>query len=100
MASDRAGLIFREDYFDDPAGWAAVKALLVDVFGVDVKPLDRLGGPDRTLMSSAWFDEKRAMRREFFRLFDAARHRRTSGKSGRAAIGRSGAGISRQRPLS
>lgn len=57
MASDRAGLIFREDYFDDPAGWAAVKALLVDVFGVDVSPLDRLGGPDRTLMSSAWFDE-------------------------------------------
>ncbi|SOC44298.1 predicted N-acetyltransferase YhbS [Rhizobium subbaraonis] len=57
MTDDRAGLIFREDYFGDPAGWAAVKALLVDVFGVDVSPLDRLGGPDQTLMSSAWFDE-------------------------------------------
>lgn len=57
MTDERAGLTFREDYFDDPAGWAAVKALLLDVFGVDVSPLDRLGGPDPTLMSSAWFDE-------------------------------------------
>jgi len=56
MTGDRAGLAYREDYFDDPAGWAAVKALLVAVFDVDVSPLDRMGGYDRTLMSSAWFD--------------------------------------------
>lgn len=56
MTGDRAGLSFREDYFDEPGGWAAVKALLLTVFDVDVSPLDRMGGRDRTLMSSAWFD--------------------------------------------
>ena len=39
-----------------PGGWAAVKALLLAVFDVDVSPLERRGGRDRTLMSSAWFD--------------------------------------------
>lgn len=56
MTGNRAGLTYREDYFDDPGGWAAVKALLLTVFDVDVSPLNRMGGRDRTLMSSAWFD--------------------------------------------
>ncbi|PWE56145.1 GNAT family N-acetyltransferase [Metarhizobium album] len=49
-------LIFRQDYFDDPAGWRAISDLLRDVFGVDISPLDRLGGHDRSNMPSAWFD--------------------------------------------
>lgn len=56
MTDGRAGVSYREDYFDDPGGWAAVKTLLLTVFDVDVSPLDRMGGRDRTLMSSAWFD--------------------------------------------
>jgi GNAT superfamily N-acetyltransferase len=51
------GLVYREDYFSDPAGWSAVKDLLRDIFGIDISPLDRLGGPDPTSMPSAWFDE-------------------------------------------
>lgn len=50
------GLTFRQDYFDDPAGWRAIAELLRDVFGVDISPLDRLGGHDTTNMPSAWFD--------------------------------------------
>lgn len=52
----REGLIFRQDYFDDADGWAALKALLVDIFDVDVSPLDHLGGHDRTSFPSAYFD--------------------------------------------
>ena len=50
------GLVFRQDYFDDPAGWRAICDLLMDVFGVDITPLDRLGGHDRSNMPSAFFD--------------------------------------------
>ncbi len=54
--ADTAGLRFRQDYFDDPAGWRAISDLLLDVFGVDISPLDRLGGHDRSNMPSAFFD--------------------------------------------
>lgn len=49
-------LIFRQDYFDDPAGWQAISDLLHEVFGVDISPLNGLGGHDRSNMPSAWFD--------------------------------------------
>ena len=49
-------LTFRQDYFDDPAGWKAIGDLLMTVFGVDIGPLDRLGGHDRSNMPSAYFD--------------------------------------------
>ncbi|WP_246735612.1 GNAT family N-acetyltransferase [Agrobacterium sp. a22-2] len=57
MPADRAGLNFRQDYFDDPAGWAAIKSLLYDIFSVDLDPLDSVGGYDRTSFPSAFFDE-------------------------------------------
>lgn len=50
------GLTFRQDYFDDPAGWKAISDLLMTVFGVDISPLDALGGHDRSNMPSAYFD--------------------------------------------
>lgn len=50
------GLTFRQDYFDDPAGWKAIGDLLMTVFGVDIGPLDALGGHDRSNMPSAYFD--------------------------------------------
>nr|WP_237351704.1 GNAT family N-acetyltransferase [Rhizobium sp. ACO-34A] len=54
--ADRAGLFFRQDYFDDPAGWSAIKTLLIDIFNVDITALDGLGGHDRTSFPSAYFD--------------------------------------------
>ncbi|MBD9374110.1 GNAT family N-acetyltransferase [Rhizobium sp. ARZ01] len=54
--NDRAGLTYREDYFGDPAGWAALKDLLLDVFGLDISPVDGLGGPDPSSLPSAYFD--------------------------------------------
>lgn len=54
--SDRSGLFFRQDYFDDPAGWSAIKTLLIDIFDVDISALDGLGGHDRTSFPSAYFD--------------------------------------------
>ncbi len=50
-------LTFRQDYFDDPAAWAALVSLLKDTFGIDLDPLRRLGGPDPTSMPFGWFDE-------------------------------------------
>lgn len=50
-------LTFREDYFGDPAGWAALVALLHDTFGIDVSIQDRFGGPDPTSVAFAYFDE-------------------------------------------
>lgn len=52
----RQDLVYREDYFDDPAGWAAVKDLLATVFEIDISPLDLFGGHDTTSMPSAYFD--------------------------------------------
>ncbi|KPH09639.1 GNAT family N-acetyltransferase [Rhizobium acidisoli] len=53
---DSAGLTFRQDYFGDPAGWAALVRLLQDIFGIDIGPLQQLGGPDPTSMPFGWFD--------------------------------------------
>jgi hypothetical protein len=53
---DSAGLTFRQDNFGDPSGWAALVSLLQDIFGIDVGPLQRLGGPDPTSMPFGWFD--------------------------------------------
>ncbi|MBX5165812.1 MULTISPECIES: GNAT family N-acetyltransferase [unclassified Rhizobium] len=53
---DSAGLTFRQDYFGDPAGWAALVCLLKDIFGIDLGPMQRLGGPDPTSMPFGWFD--------------------------------------------
>ncbi|NZD60915.1 GNAT family N-acetyltransferase [Rhizobium sp. WYCCWR 11290] len=53
---DSAGLTFRQDYFGDPAGWAALVCLLNDIFGIDIGPLQQLGGPDPTSMPFGWFD--------------------------------------------
>lgn len=53
---DSAGLTSRQDYFGDPAGWAALVCLLRDIFGIDIGPLQQLGGPDPTSMPFGWFD--------------------------------------------
>ncbi|TAV51344.1 GNAT family N-acetyltransferase [Rhizobium leguminosarum] len=53
---DSAGLTVRQDYFGDPAGWAALVCLLQDIFGIDIGPLQQLGGPDPTSMPFGWFD--------------------------------------------
>jgi GNAT superfamily N-acetyltransferase len=50
------GLTYRTDYFADRAAWDAFAALLADIFGFDVGPLDRLGGPDPAAMPFAFFD--------------------------------------------
>lgn len=49
-------LVFRANYFGDPAALQALAALLDDTFGIDVTILDRLGGPDPTGVPFAWFD--------------------------------------------
>ena len=49
-------LVFRANYFGDPAASRALTALLEDTFGIDVTILDRLGGPDPTGVPFAWFD--------------------------------------------
>ncbi|MBX5135169.1 GNAT family N-acetyltransferase [Rhizobium lentis] len=53
---DSTGLTFRQDYFGDPAGWAALVRLLQHIFGIDIGPLQHLGGPDPTSMPFGWFD--------------------------------------------
>ncbi|WP_349436908.1 GNAT family N-acetyltransferase [Pararhizobium sp. A13] len=57
VASAAYGLTFRQDYFGDPAAWAALVALLHDTFRIDVSIQDRFGGPDPTSMPFAYFDE-------------------------------------------
>ncbi|WP_421592181.1 GNAT family N-acetyltransferase [Shinella sp. M27] len=49
-------LVFRANYFGDPAASLALAGLLDDTFGIDVTILDRLGGPDPTGVPFAWFD--------------------------------------------
>ncbi len=51
------GLTFRTDYFADRGAWDAFAALLADIFGLDLGPLDRLGGPDPSAMPFAFFDD-------------------------------------------
>lgn len=55
-ATDHHGLTFRQDYFGDPAGWQALVDLLQDIFGIDIGPLQQMGGPDKTSMPFGWFD--------------------------------------------
>lgn len=50
-------LTFRQGYFGDPSAWTAFASLLQDIFGFDVTPLERLGGPDPTCMPFAYFDQ-------------------------------------------
>lgn len=56
-ATGSHGLTFRQDYFADPADWAALVALLQDTFGIDVSIQDRFGGPDPSSVPFAYFDE-------------------------------------------
>jgi GNAT superfamily N-acetyltransferase len=56
-AANSHGLTFRQDYFGDPAAWAALVALLQDTFGIDVGIQDRFGGPDPTSMPFGYFDD-------------------------------------------
>jgi GNAT superfamily N-acetyltransferase len=56
-AADSRGLTFRQDYFGDPAAWAALVALLQDTFGIDVGIQDRFGGPDPTSMPFGYFED-------------------------------------------
>jgi GNAT superfamily N-acetyltransferase len=56
-AANSHGLTFRQDYFGDPAAWAALVTLLEDTFGIDISILDRFGGPDPTSMPFGYFDE-------------------------------------------
>lgn len=57
-AADTTGLYFRQDYFSDPAAWAALVSLLDDTFGIDIDPLRELGGPDPTSMPFGWFTDE------------------------------------------
>jgi predicted N-acetyltransferase YhbS len=57
-ATEPAGLTFRQDYFGDPAAWAALVSLLDDTFGIDIDPLRELGGPDPSSMPFGWFTDK------------------------------------------
>jgi hypothetical protein len=52
---DASGLTFRQDYFHDPVAWRALVSLLDDTFGIDIGPLQDLGGPDPTSMPFGWF---------------------------------------------
>lgn len=50
-------LTFRQYDLDDAARRAALAALLHDIFGIDITPLDHLGGHDATSMAFGWFDD-------------------------------------------
>ncbi len=54
--ADSSGLTFRQDYFADDTAWSAFVTLLQDTFGIDIDPLQRLGGPDPSCMPFGWFD--------------------------------------------
>lgn len=54
--NNHPGLTFRQDYFAEGAAWTAFVALLQDTFGIDIDPLQRLGGPDPSCRPFGWFD--------------------------------------------
>lgn len=56
-AAGSRGLRFRQDYFGDPAAWAALIDLLRDIFSIDVGLQDQFGGPDPTSMPFGYFDD-------------------------------------------
>ena len=51
-----ADLEFRADYVADPCAFAALADLLQDTFDIDIRVIDRFGGPDPTSMPSGYFD--------------------------------------------
>lgn len=51
------GLTFRQYDLDDAARRAALAALLNDIFGIDITPLNHLGGHDASSMAFGWFDD-------------------------------------------
>jgi predicted N-acetyltransferase YhbS len=58
MAAPRdSELAFRQDYFGDPAAWAALVDLLRDIFSIDVSLQDQFGRPDPSSMPFAYFDD-------------------------------------------
>jgi predicted N-acetyltransferase YhbS len=57
-AADATGLTFRQNYFSDPAAWAALVSLLDNTFGIDIDPLRALGGADPTSMPFGWFTDE------------------------------------------
>lgn len=52
-----AGLVLRQDYFSDPAAFAALSDLLQATFGIDISRQTALGGPDPTSMPFGYFDD-------------------------------------------
>ena len=50
------GLIFRQDYFADPAAFAALVDLLHDTFSIDIGLQKQLSGPDPSSMPFGYFD--------------------------------------------
>jgi GNAT superfamily N-acetyltransferase len=56
VSAEYPGLTFRQDYFTDPTAWTALVSLLADTFGIDLDPLQRLGGADPSSMPFGWFD--------------------------------------------
>jgi predicted N-acetyltransferase YhbS len=55
---DTTGLRFETRRFDSALS-PALAALIEDVFGIDVTPLDRLGGHDPSIVRFSWFDADR-----------------------------------------
>lgn len=52
-----SGLTFRQYDLDDAARRAALAALLNDIFGIDITPLNHLGGHDASSTAFGWFDD-------------------------------------------
>jgi len=48
--------VFRADFLRDRADRLALADLLQDIFGIDIRLLDRLGGPDSTAVPFGYFD--------------------------------------------
>jgi predicted N-acetyltransferase YhbS len=51
------GLQFHQGYLGNEPARNALASLLQDIFEIDIRVLDRLGGPDLTGMPFGWFDE-------------------------------------------
>jgi GNAT superfamily N-acetyltransferase len=57
LTPDHGSLHFHQDYFGDPARWAALAALLHDTFEIDVGLQMQFLGPDPSSMPFGYFDE-------------------------------------------
>ncbi|WP_319517547.1 GNAT family N-acetyltransferase [uncultured Martelella sp.] len=49
-------LIFRQGYFGEPDAFEALAVLLQDIFSIDIRPMQWLGGVDPTCMPFGYFD--------------------------------------------